>query len=104
MRLLTTVFSASLLSACYQAETFQSDWAESTCEWYSRCDLLEVMDYDDADDCAAEQLAARTDGQQSNDACEAFDPTAAKDCISTIEAKGCMDGFDQPSSCSEACT
>jgi hypothetical protein len=103
MHLLNTLFAASLLTACYQAETFQADWAEQTCEWYSRCDLLEVMDYEDVEDCTAEQLSERVDDQQNGEVCESFDRGAAKDCIASIEAKGCEDGFDQPSTCSTAC-
>ena len=103
MRVLSTFFATSLLCACYQADSFQSDWSESTCEWYNRCDLLEVMDYDDPEDCAAEHLSARIDEQQSNEACPTFDRNAAKECIEAIDSKGCESGFDQPSSCELAC-
>ncbi len=103
MRLPLSALVLGLLSACTSAETFQSEWAQSTCEWFERCDLFEVMGYDSTSDCADEQLSELIDSQEGEKACPDFNRSAANECVSEIEAKGCEGGFDQPSSCDEAC-
>ena len=103
MRILMGTMSLIALAGCYNSETFQNDWVASTCEWYDHCDLLEVLDYTDTQDCMDEILSESVDGQTGDESCPDFDRSKAKECISELEAKSCDGGFNQPSSCLEAC-
>ena len=95
--------SLLFLAGCYNSETFQTDYVASTCDWYDRCELLEVLDYEDTQDCIDEILSETVDGLAGAQSCTNFSRSDAKDCISELDARGCEDGFTQPSSCLDAC-
>ena len=103
MRRIFGLFCLLFLAGCYNSETFQTDYVASTCEWYDRCDLLEVLDYADTQDCMDEILSETVDGQTGGESCPNFSRPEAKSCISELDARGCEDGFTQPSSCLSAC-
>jgi len=103
MRTLSGLFGLLLLAGCYNAETFQTDFVQSTCDWYDRCDLLEILDYEDTQDCV-DELFSESVAAQEGDTCPGFNRPEARSCIDELETRGCEDGFTQPSSCQEACT
>jgi len=96
--------SLGLLSGCYNQDTFTSDLAQATCEWWDRCDLLEVLAYEDVTDCVDETQSEAIDGQGEDGLCPDFDRGAAKDCVEEINARSCTGGFDTPSVCELACS
>ena len=104
LRFATGVLSFCLLTGCYNEDKFTADHAQATCEWWDRCDLLEVLDYTDVDDCVAEVQSEAEDGQGTDGICPDFNSSAAKNCIQEVEDRGCEEGFDTPSVCADACT
>ena len=102
MRTLSGLVGLFFVAGCYTSETFQTDYVASTCDWYDRCDLLEILDYEDPQDCVDEILSETVDSENGGE-CANFSRPDARDCIDELEARGCEDGFTQPSSCLEAC-
>jgi len=104
LRFATGMLSLCLVAGCYNEDKFTADNAQATCEWWDRCDLLDVLDYDDVVDCVTEVQSEAEDGQGKDGICPNFDSSAAKSCVKEIEERGCEDGFDTPSICADACT
>lgn len=102
-RFLIAWLSFGCLSACYNQDNFTADLSEATCEWWDRCDLLEVLAYDDVTDCFNETESEAIAGQSDDGLCPTFDRGAAKACVSEVQNRNCEDGFDAPSICEEAC-
>ena len=90
-------------AGCYNSETFQTDYAASTCGLYDRCGLLSDLDYTDTQDCIDEILSESIDAQAVEESCLNFDRASAKACIDDLETRSCEDDFTQPSSCLAAC-
>ena len=103
LRVATGILSFCLMTGCYNGDKFTADNAQATCEWWDRCDLLEVLDYAGVEDCVEEVQSEAEDGQSADGICPNFDSSAAKACIKEIEARGCEEGFDTPSICADAC-
>ena len=103
MRSTIGLLSLLFLTACYNSETFQTDYVASTCDWYDRCELLEVLDYEDTQDCMDEILSETVDGLAGAQYCTDFSRPDAKECITQLDARGCEEGFTQPSACLDAC-
>jgi hypothetical protein len=96
--------SLGLLTGCYNQDKFTTDFAQATCDWWDRCDLLEVLAYEDVPDCVDETESEAIDGQGEDGLCPGFNSSAAKDCIAAMNERGCEEGFDTPSVCEEACS
>jgi hypothetical protein len=102
-RILTVFLSFTCLCACYNEERFTSELAEATCDWWNRCDLLEVLAYDSVADCVSETESEAIDGQVEEGFCQNFDRVAAKACVAAIQDRNCDDSFDDPAECEKTC-
>ncbi len=85
-----------LTTGCYSQADFADDRATAACDWYDRCDLLDVLTYDDVDSCVAGEGPADT-----GFSCVAFDAALGRDCVDEIESAGCED--PEPASCDGVC-
>lgn len=102
-RILTVFLSFTCLFACYNEERFTAELAEATCDWWDRCDLLEVLAYDGVADCVSETESEAIDSQSETGFCPNFDRNAAKACVAAIYDRSCEDGFDNPAACEATC-
>lgn len=97
----------TLLLGCYNPDRFLEERVQAECEWYNRCDILEIYG-ETLQDCVEEHTAAAETAEKLGETCDDFDAGAAKDCVETLQTSTC-DGFeeggvyDYPQACSEAC-
>ena len=101
-RTLPALLATPLLAACgYKQDDFAADYAEAWCQVWADCELLDVIDYESADECRAVVEPTRQE-----DHCADYDMQMAQECIDGILAMTCDDLYDEapwPSACDSAC-
>jgi len=91
------VIALLLATGCYSQADYADDASTAICDWYDRCELLEVLTYDDVDTCLAALSPPDT-----GFSCLEYDSAQAKDCVEALESAGCEETA-RPSACDTVC-
>lgn len=88
-----------LALACNSEESLRADFNAVQCETLERCDDLQALGYESADECLT-----TLDGLEVELCGDSFDADAAKACIAGWEALDCDAlATDQPAECQAFC-
>jgi hypothetical protein len=103
MRLLFFLTLLTATAGCLDAEGFIAESASETCQWYQRCNILDIIGYASQADCASELSAVAEESGKLGEHCLDYDRKAAMQCIEDLQNAGCDDMNQYPESCFNAC-
>jgi len=102
----STLLSVAILlgiTACSTHDQYMTDRAEATCAVWDRCELMEVIGYENQTECFDEIYEESIEAESVSGGCDEYDSSAAANCIDELNTMGCDSNFETPDSCFDVC-